>query len=112
MIWFNVCGVVISILTCVATVPTGALLPNLMLMASSSALLLDMTVFSLTAAVGLVVLLNTIAAFGALVSSTVMTIRQFLGIIINAGVFGNFAAVGLQGWLGVGWVGSGACSLS
>lgn len=36
-----------------------------------------------------------------------MTCRQFLSILINAGVFGNFSSVGLQGWLGVGWVASG-----
>jgi len=36
-----------------------------------------------------------------------MTIRQFLSILINAGLFGNFGAVSLEGWCGVGWVASG-----
>lgn len=36
-----------------------------------------------------------------------MTIRQFLSILINAGIFGNFGAVSLEGWCGVGWVASG-----
>jgi hypothetical protein len=30
-----------------------------------------------------------------------------LSILLNAGIFGNFVSVGLQGWLGVMWVGSG-----
>lgn len=36
-----------------------------------------------------------------------MTIRQFLSILVNAGIFGNFGAVSLEGWCGVGWVASG-----
>ena len=75
--------------------------------------------------------MNTIASFGALTSSTIMTCRQFLvsvlscptfrclnrrlmtraplhqSILINAGAFGNFASVGTQGWFGVGLVASG-----
>jgi len=32
-----------------------------------------------------------------------MTIRQFLSILLNAGIFGNFASVSLVGWTGVFW---------
>lgn len=32
-----------------------------------------------------------------------MTIRQFLSILINAGIFGNFASVSMLGWTGVFW---------
>jgi hypothetical protein len=44
-----------------------------------------------------------------------MTFQQFLSILINAGVFGNFGIVSLEGWCGVGWVASGMwiqCKLS
>ena len=62
---------------------------------------------------------------GALTCSLIMTTRQFLSILINAGtitfpdrspagadsrslgIFGNFSSVGLEGWTGVGWVASG-----
>lgn len=40
---------------------------------------------------------------GALTSSLIMTIRQFLSILINAGIFGNFASVSMLGWTGVFW---------
>ena len=63
----------------------------------------------------------------ALTASLIMTTRQFLSIILNAGafstlceliraitdkasyagIFGNFRTVGLVGWMGVAWVASG-----
>jgi hypothetical protein len=33
----------------------------------------------------------------------IMTIRQFLSILINAGLFGNIHSVSLIGWTGVFW---------
>lgn len=107
MIWVNACAAVIALVTALASHSAGALLPNLSLMLTSPALLLDVLVFSFVAASGLIVLLNTIAGFGALVASTVMTVRQFLSIVINAGIFGNFGQVAIEGWVGVGWVASG-----
>lgn len=108
MIWVNAFAAVIAFVTALASHSAGALLPNLGLMLTSPALLSDVLVFSFVAACGLVVLLNTIAGFGALVSSTIMTVRQFLSIVVNAGIFGNFGQISIEGWIGVGWVASGA----
>lgn len=83
--------------------------PSLSLMAQSPALVFDILILSATSAIGLIVLLNTIAAFGALTSSTIMTCRQFFSILLNAGIFGNFASMGGFGLLGVMWVFSGMC---
>ena len=105
MVWVNLFASIIAAAGAVASFNTIG--PSLRLLFTVPALMRDVTLLSATAAVGLIVLLNTIAAFGALTSSTIMTIRQFLSILVNAGVFGNFASVGLQGWLGVGWVASG-----
>lgn len=34
-------------------------------------------------------------------------LRQFFSILLNAGVFGNFSAIGFSGWVGIGFVASG-----
>lgn len=122
MVWVNLSAAIISAIGSAVALPNT--LHSLRLMLANPALLGDVMLLSATCAVGLIVLLNTIAAFGALTSSTIMTVRQFLSILINAGLFGNFGAVvrfssrmdvsrltmhakGLQGWLGVMWVASG-----
>ncbi|KAK4046517.1 hypothetical protein OIO90_006546 [Microbotryomycetes sp. JL221] len=107
MIWTNLFAGLIAGAVATLSNTTGTLLPNIHLLLTSPSLVWDVMVFSAASAVGLIVLLNTIASFGALTSSVIMTIRQFLSILINAGAFGNFAAVSVQGWLGVGWVASG-----
>lgn len=66
-------------------------------MLRSPALVGDIILLSATSAIGLIVLLNTIAAFGALTSSTIMTCRQFFSILLNAGAFGNFGSLGPGG---------------
>ncbi|KAL8280717.1 hypothetical protein RQP46_007040 [Phenoliferia psychrophenolica] len=85
----------------------GTLSPSFRLLISTSALQRDVFLLSFAAAIGLVILLNTIASFGALSSALLMTIRQFFGIVLNAGIYRHFLSVGLQGWCGVGWVASG-----
>ncbi|KAL7336738.1 UAA transporter family-domain-containing protein [Rhodotorula toruloides] len=107
MIYTNVFAALIAIAASVASTATGSFWPNLELLLTSARLLWDVCVFSAASAVGLIVLLNTIASFGALTSSLIMTIRQFLSILINAAAFNNFSSVSLVGWVGVFWVASG-----
>ncbi|KAM0789872.1 hypothetical protein ACM66B_006718 [Microbotryomycetes sp. NB124-2] len=107
MVWTNCFACAIAVTAALVSNATGTLLPNLRLLMTSASLLWDVVVFSGASAVGLIILLNTIASFGALTSSLIMTIRQFLSILINAGIFGNFSSVSLEGWCGVGWVASG-----
>ncbi|GAA5868006.1 hypothetical protein JCM8547_000779 [Rhodosporidiobolus lusitaniae] len=107
MIWTNVFACLIAVVMAVASTAVGGFWSNLELLMTSMPLLFDVCVFSAASAVGLIVLLNTIASFGALTSSLIMTIRQFLSILINAGLFGNFGSVSLVGWTGVFWVASG-----
>ncbi|GAA5838457.1 hypothetical protein JCM11251_003396, partial [Rhodosporidiobolus azoricus] len=101
MIWTNVFACLIAVLAAIASTATGGFWNDLELLLTSSRLLWDVCVFSAASAVGLIILLNTIASFGALTSSLIMTIRQFLSILINAGLFGNFASVSTVGWTGV-----------
>lgn len=63
----------------------GTLLPSLRLLLTTPSLQRDVLALSATAAGGLLVLLNTIASFGALSSALLMTLRQFVSIILNAG---------------------------
>ncbi|GAA5895635.1 hypothetical protein JCM8208_005287 [Rhodotorula glutinis] len=107
MVWTNIFAFVIAMLASVASSATGSFRPNLELLFSDFGLFTDACIFSAASALGLIVLLNTIASFGALTSSLIMTIRQFLSILLNAGIFGNFASVSLVGWTGVFWVASG-----
>ncbi|GAA5884592.1 hypothetical protein JCM3774_004797 [Rhodotorula dairenensis] len=107
MIWTNVFACLIAVAASVASSAVGDFAPNIRLLLTSPALVWDVCVFSAASALGLIVLLNTIASFGALTSSLIMTIRQFLSILINAGIFGNFASVSMLGWTGVFWVASG-----
>ncbi|GAA5982504.1 hypothetical protein JCM10908_006676 [Rhodotorula pacifica] len=107
MIWTNIFACMIAMLASVASSAVGDFGPNLRLLLTSASLIWDVCIFSAASALGLIVLLNTIASFGALTSSLIMTIRQFLSILINAGIFGNFASVSLLGWTGVFWVASG-----
>ena len=107
MVWTNAFAGLIALAAALLSNATGSLMPNVVLLMTSPALLWDVCIFSGASALGLIVLLNTIASFGALTSSLIMTIRQFLSILINAVVFGSIASVGLDGWVGVGWVASG-----
>ncbi|KAM0754968.1 UAA-domain-containing protein [Meredithblackwellia eburnea MCA 4105] len=88
-------------------IAAGTFFPSLRLLLTSFALQRDVFLLSATAAGGLIILLNTIASFGALSSALLMTVRQFVSIVLNAGIFRHFLSVGLQGWCGVGWVASG-----
>jgi hypothetical protein len=126
MIWTNVFACLIAVAASVASSAVGDFWPNIKLLLTSPSLIWDVCVFSAASALGLIVLLNTIASFvspcfssllrfhpvandfftpvqGALTSSLIMTIRQFLSILINAGIFGNFASVSMLGWTGVFW---------
>ncbi|BGP58402.1 hypothetical protein JCM8202_001905 [Rhodotorula sphaerocarpa] len=107
MIWTNVFAGLIAMVASAASTAVGDFWPNVKLLLTSPSLIWDVCVFSAASALGLIVLLNTIASFGALTSSLIMTIRQFLSILINAGIFGNFASVSMLGWTGVFWVASG-----
>ncbi|GAA93841.1 uncharacterized protein L969DRAFT_92244 [Mixia osmundae IAM 14324] len=106
MIYVNICSAAIAFCACIASVKAN-LLPSLALIVSTPALAFDVLMLSMTATCGLIVLFNTIALYGALTSAMIMTLRQFISIILNAALFGNFAVIGLLGWAGVGLVASG-----
>ncbi|GAA5889623.1 hypothetical protein JCM16303_004444, partial [Sporobolomyces ruberrimus] len=107
MIWTNLFAGMIALGVSLASIATGSFWNNLSLLLTDVNLLWDVCIFSAASAGGLIVLLNCIASFGALTSSLIMTIRQFLSILINAGIFGNFSSVSSIGWMGVFWVASG-----
>ncbi|GAA5942139.1 hypothetical protein JCM10213_003814 [Rhodosporidiobolus nylandii] len=107
MVWTNIFAFLIAVVMSLASTATGGFWTNFELLLTSGSLLWDVCVFSAASAIGLIILLNTIASFGALTSSLIMTIRQFLSILVNAGIFGTFAQVSMIGWTGVFWVASG-----
>lgn len=108
MIWTNVWSSAIALAVSFASqAATGSVLPNLELALSSPALGWDILLLSAASTFGVIILLNTIASFGALQASLIMSIRQFVSIVCNAAVFDTSASVGLEGWCGVGWVGAG-----
>ncbi|GAA5916582.1 uncharacterized protein JCM6883_000792 [Sporobolomyces salmoneus] len=107
MLWTNLFAGLIAFAVSLTSIATGTFWNNVHLLLTDVNLLWDVCVFSAASAGGLIVLLNCIASFGALTSSLIMTIRQFLSILINAGIFGNFSSVSSIGWMGVFWVASG-----
>lgn len=107
MIYVNLFSSLFSIVGVLATFTDGNVPRSVFLLLSDRNLQIDVLLLSATAAIGLILLLNSIASFGALTTSLLMTVRQFLGILLNAGVFSHFGSVGLEGWCGVGWVASG-----
>ncbi|KAM0749179.1 UAA-domain-containing protein [Meredithblackwellia eburnea MCA 4105] len=107
MIWTNVFALSIALVTSILTTATGNVKHDVYMLFTTPALVRDVCAFSAASAVGLAILLNTIASFDALTASLIMTIRQFLSIVLNAGVYGNFSSVGVVGWMGVAWVASG-----
>ncbi|GAA5962683.1 hypothetical protein JCM3765_006165 [Sporobolomyces pararoseus] len=107
MIWTNLFAGLIAFAVSLTSIATGTFWSNLNLLFTDMKLVWDVCVFSAASAGGLIILLNCIASFGALTSSLIMTIRQFLSILINAGIFGNFSSVSSIGWMGVFWVASG-----
>lgn len=62
-IWTNTFAGAIAVVVALLSNATGTLLPNLELLLTSPALLWDVLVFSAASALGLIVLLNTIASF-------------------------------------------------
>jgi adenosine 3'-phospho 5'-phosphosulfate transporter B2 len=122
MIWTNLFAGIIAFAVSLTSIATGTFWNNLNLLLTDMNLIWDVCVFSAASAGGLIILLNCIASFvsfrfkpvpyihltlrrsqGALTSSLIMTIRQFLSILINAGIFGNFSSVSSIGWMGVFW---------
>lgn len=105
MVWTGVFSSLFSLL--ISLVSYDTLLHSLQLLSHSSTLCIDIFMMSLTSTLGLFLILNSIASFGALTTSTIMTSRQFLSILINGNAFGNLVGVGFGGWLGIGWVAGG-----
>ena len=70
-------------------------------------LAVDIFLLSASATIGLAFLLSIIAEHGALTSSTLMTGRQFVSIVLNGLSFGSAASVPLSGWIGICYVASG-----
>jgi hypothetical protein len=63
MVWTNIFACLIAIVASLASQATGDFAQNLQLLLTSAPLLWDVCVFSAASAVGLIVLLNTIASF-------------------------------------------------
>lgn len=107
MVYVNVFSSIFSLIGVLTSFNQGTVPSSIHLLLHDRTLQFDVLALSASAAFGLVILLNSIASFGALTTSLMMTVRQFLGILLNAGVFSHFSTVGLEGWTGVGWVASG-----
>lgn len=104
MIYISLCSAIISVVGGLFTNQDGH---NLGLLLSSRELAGDILVFCLVSSVGLIGLLSTINSYGALFSSTIMTLRQFGSILINYSLFANSARISEFGWLGILWVAAG-----
>jgi len=63
MVWTNIFAFLIAMLASVASSATGSFRPNLELLFSDFGLFTDACIFSAASALGLIVLLNTIASF-------------------------------------------------
>lgn len=61
MVWVNLFAGAIAAASAVVTIAAGSFSANLRLLLSTPALMWDVTLFSMTSAIGLIVLLNTIA---------------------------------------------------
>lgn len=107
MIYVNLFGCLFSTFGILTTFTDGDVPPSLLLLSKDRELQRDVCLLSFTAAIGFIVLHNTISSFGALTGSVLMMFQQFCGIFINAGIFKHFTSVGLEAWCGVGWVASG-----
>lgn len=107
MIYVNIFSSIFSLIGVLTSFKQGTVPSSINLLLHDTSLQFDVLALSASAAFGLIILLNSIASFGALTTSLMMTVRQFLGILLNAGVFSHFSTVGLEGWMGVGWVASG-----
>lgn len=85
------CGV--NCFSCVLTLVTeleqGALNSGIFFGLRHPEFFLDVTVVSLTSAVGQLFIFYTIAQFGAVVFTTIMTIRQMLAILLSCFLFGH-----------------------
>lgn len=77
---------------------SSRLLPALQFAINHPQLLSDALLLSLCSSLGQLIIYQTIKEFGALLYSTVMTTRQFVGILLSALVFGH-ALSGAQ-WIG------------
>ena len=110
MIWTNVWSSAIALVVAAGShaATAGSVLPSLRLLVTSPALAGDVLLLSAANTVGVIILINTIASFGALQASLIMSVRQFASILCNATLLGTAHEIGLEGWCGVGWVAAGA----
>ncbi len=108
MIWTNVWSSAIALVVAIGSHwAAGSVVPSLRLLVTSSALGWDVLLLSAASTFGVILLLNTIASFGALQASLIMSIRQFVSIVANATLLGTSSSVSPEGWCGIGWVASG-----
>lgn len=89
----------------------GNLKPAIKLLASSSILLRDLMIMSIMSSIGQMFVYYTIKRFGSVVFAVIMTLRQFLSIILSCTIYGHqldlgssvglvlvFLVVGFQVW--------------
>ncbi len=88
-----------SVLALVTELEQGALSSALAFAIRHPSFLADVTVVSLTSAVGQLFIFYTIAQFGPVVFTTIMTVRQMLAILLSCFLFGHrlngIAAIGV-----------------
>ncbi|WVQ69626.1 uncharacterized protein L199_007846 [Kwoniella botswanensis] len=108
MLWTNVCSLGVSTLVVLTDQKRsfGNFL-DVLKTPSGPRLLFDVSFLSLSASIGLIFLLTTIATYGPLHCSTLMTGRQFLSIVLNGAAFKTGRNFGIRGWIGIGFVASG-----
>nr|XP_019043781.1 hypothetical protein I302_08362 [Kwoniella bestiolae CBS 10118]OCF22711.1 hypothetical protein I302_08362 [Kwoniella bestiolae CBS 10118] len=107
ILWTNICSLGVSIIVVLIDHKRsfGHLL-DMLKMPSAYQLISDITLLSLSASIGLIFLLTTIATFGALTCGTMTSARPFLSIFINSAAFRTGRHLGIGGWIGIGFVGS------
>jgi len=82
-----------------ALIQQGNMMPSIAFMLRHPDFLWHVTILSITSATGQLFIFHTIATYGALVFTIIMTTRQVLSIFLSAMIFGH--SFSSQGWAGV-----------
>lgn len=82
------------VLTLTSLHQLGNLKPAFKLLASSSPLLFDCLLMSIMSSIGQLFIFYTIKRFGSVIFAVIMTMRQFLAILLSCAIYGHRLSVG------------------
>lgn len=82
------------LLTLTSLYQLGNLKPAFKLLASSTSLLTDCLIMSIMSSVGQLFVYYTIEQFGSVLFSVIMTLRQFLAILLSCAIYGHALTMG------------------